>query len=160
MKRTFYEMLGVPHDADQARIDTAYALITAKLNAANLRGVAGAVTEARLIRDGYQMLSDPAKRARYDAKLSAEESGVQLMFFPEDSGLRRKLGVETVVLLALVLVLTGVVYFQLSREMEVVRVEHIQAVTREKEKRDRPITVDMTRMDAPGVKAGGQEQKR
>src|SRR3972149_1690743 len=114
MKRTFYEMLGMPHDADQAQIDTAYALTTAKLNAAKLRGAAEAVTEAQLIRDGYQILSDPAKRARYDAKLSAAESGVQLMFFPEDSGSRRKLGVQTVILLALVLVLSGVVYFQLS----------------------------------------------
>ena len=30
MKRTFYEILGVPHDADQAVLDTAYAAAQAK----------------------------------------------------------------------------------------------------------------------------------
>ena len=161
MKRSFYEMLGVPHDADQARIDAAYALVTAKLEAStNLRGASEAVSEMKLIREGYRILSDPASRARYDGKLAADAAGVKLMFFPEDSGSRRKLGVETVVFAVLAAVFGGVVYWQLSREMEVVRVEHVQAVAKQREGQNKPVTVNATRPDAASTKAGGQEQKR
>lgn len=80
MKRSFYDVLRVPHNADKSQIDTAYTLATAKLNASNRRGTGEAAMETQLIRDGYQILSDPAKRAKYDAKIAAAESGVQLMF--------------------------------------------------------------------------------
>ena len=64
MKRTFYEILGVPHDADQAVLDTAYAAAQARVQEAIKLGTAEASMEAQLVKDGYQMLSDPAKRAR------------------------------------------------------------------------------------------------
>ena len=160
MKRTFYEMLGVPHDADKSQIDMAYALTTAKLNAADLRGNAETVLETQLIRDGYQILSDPARRARYDAKLAAAESGVQLMFFPEGGADRRKLGVQTMVFAALVTAFGWIVYTQMTSKMDEVRIEHAQAVTKEKEKRDKAIQADTLQMDAPGAKASIPEQKR
>ena len=95
MKRTFYEILGVPHDADQAVLDTAYAAAQAKVQEAIKLGTAEASMEAQLVKDGYQMLSDPAKRARYDAKLAADEKGVKLMFFTDDKNAQRKLGIQT-----------------------------------------------------------------
>ena len=64
MKRSFYEVLRVPHNADTSQIDTAYALATEKLKSSSLRGTGEAAIEAQLIRDGYQILSDPAKRAK------------------------------------------------------------------------------------------------
>jgi DnaJ-class molecular chaperone len=142
MKRSFYEMLGVPHDADPAQIDTAYAVMTAKLNAANRRGVAETANEVQLIRDGYQILSDPAKRARYDAKLAAAESGVQLMFFPEDRSSRLKLGVQTVLFAALAAALGGIVYSQMTQKIDEVRIEHKQALTKFKEERSKPVSLD------------------
>src|SRR3982751_6052696 len=121
MKRSFYEMLGVPQDADLPHIDKAYAVAMAKFSAANTRGVSDAVNEAQLIRDGYAILSDPKKRALYNAKLMADQTGVKLMFFPEGPMQRRKLGVQIAVLLGLVLVLSGIVYQQMSKQMQEVR---------------------------------------
>ena len=160
MKRSFYEMLGVTHDADQAQIDTAYALATAKMGASNTRGVNEAVSELQLIREGYQMLSDPARRAKYDAKLAASESGVQLMFFPEDRAARRRLGLDTVIFAALAAVLGGVIYYQLSHKMDEVRVEHVQAVTRQKGDQNKVITVDMAQPETSVASAGSKEPKQ
>ena len=50
MKRSFYEMLEIARDADQARIDIAYAHATARLSSVASRGAADAVIEAQLIR--------------------------------------------------------------------------------------------------------------
>lgn len=161
MKRSFYEMLGVPRDAEKSQIDTAYTLMMEKLESStNLRGASEAVTEMNLIREGYQILSDPARRARYDGKLAADASGVKLMFFPEDTATRRKLGVETVILAALATVLGGIVYWQLTHKIDDVRIEHAQAVVKEREKKDQPITVDLTKANAPNAKAGAPEPKR
>src|ERR1035437_10386940 len=124
MKRSFYEMLGITHDADQSQIDAAYDAATAKLNASNLRGAAEAAVEVQLIRDGYQILSNPEKRARYDAKLHADAAGIKLMFFPEDNSARRKLGLETAVFAGLAAVLGAMVYHKLAITMDEVRIEH------------------------------------
>ena len=71
MKRSFYEMLGVARNSDQTQIDAACALAMERLNAEDARGIVATVYEAQLIRDGYQVLSDPAQRVRYNAKLAA-----------------------------------------------------------------------------------------
>ena len=153
-------MLGVSHDADQAQIDTAYAMAAAKLSASNMRGINEAVSELQLIREGYQMLSDPAKRAKYDAKLAASETGVQLMFFPEDRAARRKLGLDTVIFAALVTALGGVVYYQLAQKMDEVRVEHAQAVTRKNGEQNKVITVDTVQSEKSMASAGSKEEKQ
>ena len=161
MKRSFYEMLGITHDADLSQIDAAYGLVTARLNATtNLRGVAEAVAEARLIRDGYQILSNPEKRARYDAKLRADETGVKLMFMPEDSSARRKLGVQTVVLAGLAATLGAILYHQLSVKMDEVRVEHVQAVARHKDEQPKAVVIDTTPSQPAVADAANDAQKR
>lgn len=163
MKRSFYEMLGVPHDADQAQIETAYAVMTAKLKAANMRGAAEPANEVQLLRDGYQILADPAQRARYDAKLAAAESGVQLMFFPEDRSSRLKLGVQTVVFAALAAAFGGIVYSQMTQKIDEVRIEHKQALTKFKEERSKPVILDPAQSNSnpPDVKIiVKQDEKR
>ena len=160
MKRTFYEMIGVQHDADQATIDVAYTQVMERLNEGIKRGASDATMEAQLVRDGYQILSDPAKRVRYDAKLSAAESGVQLMFFPEDGAARRKLGVETIIFAFLATVLGGIVYYQLTSKMNEVRVEHAQAVTRQKGEQEKVKTIDATKPQTSVASAASNDQKR
>ena len=134
-------MLGIGHDADQAQIDAAYAQATARLSAGNLRGVTEAVMETQLIRDGYRILSSPQQRARYDAKLLEAEPGAKLMIFPDDSYGRRRLGIGTVVLVALSAVLGTIVYSHLSLKMDEVRIEHLQAVARHKDEQPKGIVI-------------------
>ncbi len=134
-------MLGIGHDADQAQIDAAYAQATARLSAGNLRGVTEAVMETQLIRDGYRILSSPQQRARYDAKLLEAEPGAKLMIFPDDSYGRRRLGIGTVVLVALSAVLGTIVYSHLSLKMDEVRIEHVQAVARHKDEQPKGIVI-------------------
>ena len=141
MKRSFYERLAIGHDADQAQIDAAYAQATARLSAGNLRGVTEAVMETQLIRDGYRILSSPQQRARYDAKLLEAEPGAKLMIFPDDSYGRRRLGIGTVVLVALSAVLGTIVYSHLSLKMDEVRIEHVQAVARHKDEQPKGIVI-------------------
>jgi DnaJ-class molecular chaperone len=138
MKRSFYEIIGVPHDADRAAIDAAYTRVMEHLNDGIKRGVADATMEAQLVRDGYQILSDPAKRTRYDAKLSASESGVQLMFFPEDKGAQKKLGVQTVIFALLATTFCGVVYWQLNRKISEVRADYASVVVRKQSAQNLP----------------------
>ncbi len=134
-------MLGIGHDADQAQIDAAYAQATARLSAGNLRGVTETVMETQLIRDGYRILSSPQQRARYDAKLLEAEPGAKLMIVPDDSYGRRRLGIGTVVLVALSAVLGTIVYSHLSLKMDEVRIEHVQAVARHKDEQPKGIVI-------------------
>ena len=86
MKRSFYEMLEIPRKASQNQIDNAYALMTEKLGTdTNVRGTAEALSQLNMLREGYNLLSNPEKRALYDAKLYATEAGITLMFFPKDT---------------------------------------------------------------------------
>lgn len=161
MKRSFYEMLGVPHDADKAQIDAAYAQATAKLESStNLRGATDAVTEMNLIREGYRILSDPAQRARYDGKLAADASGVKLIFFPEDKSSQRRLGLETVIFAALTGVFGAIVYWQLTRKTEELHIENVQAVAKQKDQKARPATAEKAQPDAATTKAAEPQQKR
>lgn len=142
MKRSFYEMLGIARDADQAGIDVAYRQATARLSSGTSRGATEAVMEARLIRDGYQILCNPEQRARYDAKLLADEVDVKIMLLPDDSYGRRRLGVGTVVLVVLSSILGAIVYRNLSIKMDEVRVEHVQAVAKHKDEQPKAVVID------------------
>ncbi len=150
MKQTFYEMLGVPHDANQAQIDDAYSQATIKLNATtNVRGASTSVAEMKLLAQGYQLLSNPEQRAIYDAKLSAEATGIKLMFFPKDNKSRRKLGIETVIFATLAATLTGIIYWQLTKKMDEVRVNYQQGVAKKQEEQNKPVVIDATQPETP-----------
>jgi hypothetical protein len=128
MKRSFYEMLEVPRKATREQIDIAYAIMTQKLGATtNVRGTAESLSQLNIIREGYSILSDPERRAMYDAKLYATEAGITLMFFPKDTKAVRKLGVDTVIFAALACAFTYVVYQKMTREANPVRVEQVNA---------------------------------
>lgn len=142
MKRSFYEMLEISRDADQPRIDIAYRQATSKLGSGASRGAAEAVLEAKLLREGYEILSNAEQRARYDAKLREADEDVQLTFLPGDPYGRRRLGIGTLVLAILSAVLGTIVYRNLAVKMDEVRVEHAQSVARHKEEQPKPIVID------------------
>lgn len=149
MKRSFYEMLEVPRKATSDQIDIAYAIMTQKLGATtNVRGTAESLSQLNMIREGYSILSDPEKRAMYDAKLYATEAGITLMFFPKDEKAVKKLGVETVIFFALACVFTYVVYQKMTRELNPVRVDQVKT---EKAAAEAP------KADAPGKTATAAE---
>ena len=119
VKRSFYQLLGVEANADQAQLDAGYAAAIARLNTPMLRGVKGTVIEIRLIRDGYQMLSDPARRAEYDAKLAELDAidNAEVVIY-ESGSQHRKFGVNTVILVSVMAMLSGVIYSNLSSSMD------------------------------------------
>ena len=128
MKRSFYEMLAIPRKATQNQIDNAYASMTEKLGTdTNVRGTAEALSQLNMLREGYNLLSNPEKRALYDAKLYATEAGITLMFFPKDTKAFKKLGIDTVIFATLACVFTYVVYQKMTREANPIRVEQATA---------------------------------
>ena len=117
MKRSFYEMLDVPRQATQGQIDAAFHALTVRLESStSVRGTAEAMSELNMIREGYAILSNPEKRAVYDAKLYATEKGVDLVFFPKDTKAVRKLGINSMIFAALACVLTFMLYQRFTRE--------------------------------------------
>jgi hypothetical protein len=160
MKRTFYEMLGVAHDADQAQIDAAYSQATTRLNTGSSRGSAETVIETQLLQDGYRILSSPEQRARYDAKLLDAETGGKVMFFPDDSYGRRRLGAGTIVLVALSAVLGTIVYRHLSVKMDEVRIEHVQAVAKHKEEQPKTVVITTTHVQPSSASASKDAPQR
>lgn len=160
MKRSFYEMLGVARNADQAQIDAAYATAMERLNAEDVRGNAEAVNEAQLIRDGYQILSDPEKRVRYNANLAASDAGVKLMFFPEDSVSRRKLGVQTVIFAVVSAIFGAVVYAKLTQKIDEELVEQKRAIARQRGVPNPPVTTKAARPDTPAAPRSDTEDAK
>ena len=138
-KRSFYEMIGVARDADQPSIDAAYARVMVRLAEDVRRGASGASMESQLVRDGYKILSDVALRSGYDAKLAADEAGVELVFFPEDTQARRKLGIESV----LATIFCYVVYWQLNRKISEVRVDYAVEVARKQTLQNAPKVIEV-----------------
>lgn len=141
-KRSFYEMIGVARNADQADIDSAYASVMVRLAEEVRRGTSGASIESQLVRDGYKILSDPAQRLRYDAKLAIDESEHKLVFFPEDAKARRKLGIESVIFAVLATLFCYVVYVQLNRKISQVRVDYAVEVARKQTVQNAPRVVE------------------
>ena len=69
MAKTLYNLLGVPKGATLEAIKDAYVK-----NAARLRS-SGATAEAEVLKQAYEVLSDPRLRARYDQQLQAALAG-------------------------------------------------------------------------------------
>ena len=161
MKRSFYEMLEIPRDASQARIDIAYRQATARLNTGISRGATAAIIEAKLMKDGYDILSDPHRRAGYDAKLLADETEVKVTFFPDDSYGRHRLGIGTIALVVLSTILGTIIYKNLTVKMDEVRVEHVQAVAKRKDEQPKPVVIDTIYSQAPpAAKAANDRERR
>jgi len=77
--RDYYEALGVPRDADARTIKDAFRQLARRYHP-DISSEEDAEQRFREIAEAYGVLSDPAKRARYDAAGSARQAGAT----PED----------------------------------------------------------------------------
>ncbi|MGH8620427.1 MAG: DnaJ domain-containing protein [Burkholderiales bacterium] len=134
MKRSLYEMLGIPPDATAEQIQAAYVARLAELNAPKYQGDEDAINETRMLREGYQILTDPARKHHYDSVLSdpGASGRRQVLFMPNDETTRKKLGVQTVVLIAVVVVLSGLVYRHFAKKMEEMDQAYKQEMTQQR----------------------------
>jgi DnaJ-class molecular chaperone len=170
MKRSFYEMLDIPRDAAQVEIDTAFKAALAKLNIVTRRGVAETLAEEQMLRDGHAILSNPERRAVYNAKLRAEESGDSPISSTLNSSRRMsesqnsKFPVFTVALAGTAIVIASVigisVYRSMAVKMDEVNVEHLQSVARQKEEPAKIIVIEMPQPKAANANPSNAAPKR
>lgn len=158
MKRSLYEMLGIARDADQAQIDAAFAAASEKLNIVTVRGTGAAIVESQLLRDGYLLLSHPAKRAQYDAKLLEEEATENLTVLTTGALVQRRFGAGTVAVALLAAVVGGIAYHHVTAKMDEVRVQHAQAVKRKADEQSKVFVIDATQ-EKPAVTTASPTQK-
>ena len=64
--RDYYEILGVPRDADQAAVKSAFRKLAMKLHPDQNPGCKVSEDKFKEIGEAYSVLSDPQKRAAYD----------------------------------------------------------------------------------------------
>jgi molecular chaperone DnaJ len=65
-KRDYYEVLGVPRDADEAALKSAYRKLAMKWHPDRNDGCTNAEAKFKEVNEAYAVLSDPQKRAAYD----------------------------------------------------------------------------------------------
>lgn len=83
-KRDYYEVLGVPREADELVIKTAYRRLAHQFHPDKNQGSKDAEEKFKEASEAYQVLSDPEKRARYDRFGHANGQGGE--DFPFGSG--------------------------------------------------------------------------
>ena len=77
-------------------------------------------------------------------ELSADASGVKLVFFPEDKKAQRKLGVQSVVFAVLATTFCGIVWWQMNRKINEVRVDYESVVVRKQAAQNIPKVTETT----------------
>ncbi|MBW6508654.1 MAG: J domain-containing protein [Desulfuromonadales bacterium] len=70
MALDYYRLLGIPPDADQQRIRSAYRSLAKRCHPDTNRGSEAAAELFRQVNNAYRILSDPARRVRYDEELA------------------------------------------------------------------------------------------
>src|SRR5690242_17964266 len=84
----YYEILGVPRDADQAAIKSAFRKLAMKLHPDQNPGCKVSEDKFKEIGEAYAVLSDPQKRAAYDryGKAAFQNAGGQQQWGPGAAG--------------------------------------------------------------------------
>lgn len=73
MALDYYRLLGIPPDADQQRIRSAYRSLAKRFHPDTNRGSEAAAELFRQVNNAYRILSDPARRVRYDEELAKRQ---------------------------------------------------------------------------------------
>lgn len=74
MVRNHYLLLGIPPEASQQQIKTAYRSLAKRLHPDRNGGSETAAELFRQINEAYRVLSNPKTRAKYDRKLAARQA--------------------------------------------------------------------------------------
>ncbi len=151
MKQTLYELLELKTGATQAEIDTAYAAVKVRLQPGIDRADTDALNLSRLLKDGYRILSDPERRAGYDATIRAQWKLKRSQIVYESVGVFR-IGLGVIITLAL-LIATGLwANLKLLNKSEDIRVEFAEIARQKKAEQDSPqiITIETLPAAAPG----------
>lgn len=74
MALNYYRLLGIPPDSGQRRIKSAYRSLAKRFHPDRNSGSETAAELFRQVNHAYRVLSDPQLRARYDQKLSRQDS--------------------------------------------------------------------------------------
>ncbi len=77
MAINYYRLLGVPPDADQHRLRSAYRSLAKRFHPDTNHGCEASADLFRQINAAYQILADPKLRAEYDAEQLAKEQAAQ-----------------------------------------------------------------------------------
>lgn len=93
MSDEYYELLGVPKDADSSEIKKAYRKLSLKYHPDKNSGDKEAETKFKEIAEAYEVLSDPVKRQQYDRGALGQQSfrganpfDIFTSFFGQDAG--------------------------------------------------------------------------
>ena len=153
MKKSLYQMLEVEPAAGEAEIAAAYNLTLARLQPALRIGDSDAVNSARMLKDGFAVLSSPERRAKYDETLAIESnaaSGTSSVWVDEGKW-RRQRSTVTAFMILIVSVAAAVAYFHLTAKMDDTSFEYRQAVAKEQEKKKKkePAVVDYREIVVP-----------
>lgn len=73
-----YALLGIPRDATDAAVTKAYRKLAAKLHPDRNPGDAAAEARFKEVQHAYDVLRDPARRARYDATGRTDDAAAKL----------------------------------------------------------------------------------
>lgn len=123
MKRTYYDLLGVPRNAPPEALREAYRALISRAASAPPDQAEALGNEVRLARRAFAELMHPAKRAAYDASLAAEARRERFLpgsapyvpdRFRHDAGRWSRRTVWATVIAALVLVGIGTYARQLA----------------------------------------------
>ena len=153
MKKTLYELLELKPEATQTEIDHAYAVAKTRLQPAIDRADADALNLSRLLKDGYRILSDPERRARYDASIQAQAQIERSQLVYESVGSTR-IGLGVVITL-LLLVAGGIwVHLKLLDRAENIRVEYAEAVRQKQAEKEKAQTTTIEGIPVPQTAPG------
>lgn len=142
MKQTLYELLALKPEASQPEIDAAYAAAQTRLQPGIDRADPDALNLSRMLKDGYRILSDPERRARYDASVQTEAELERMQIVYESVGVFR---IGLGVIITLVLLIAVGLWFNLKmlNKSEDIRVEFAETARQKKAEQDKPQIINI-----------------
>ena len=131
MARTLYQILGVPPNATDETIHAGYVRAAGKLR----EGRGGNADERNAVRQAYEILSDPASRARYDRSqytvadaAESQSPGLSVLFTPR--------GV-VILLVVIGTAVAGAAVYTREKRLARIEQERIEALRQQQEEQRR-----------------------
>jgi len=134
-KASLYQMLGVEPTATAEQIAAAYQQALAQLKPALQRGEAEAINQARMLKEGYFVLSDAGRRAKYDAALALESAPAVPTMLAHEGRWKSQQRTFAAMLALIVAVGGAIAYFRFADRVDATNYEYREAVERERAKK-------------------------